>query len=674
MALKDQGQIAHVLGFPRIGAQRELPQAWQAFCDGDSDLAAVKASGATLRARHWQWQAEAGLDFVCVGDFAWYDQVLNTLTLLGALPTRFGLDPSTLDLYGCRHLVEGEEHQPAMQLRSWFDTNTCYLQPEWTSDVRFDGGVDWLFDEVQEAQQQGYRPKVVLIGPLTLLWLGKTCGDLDNALDLLPQAIAGYVSVLGRLRTQGVELVQLDEPVLAAGLPSSWRDALTTAYATLAAVAPELLLTTYFGAVDTEMSLLASLPVAGIHIDGVTEAKQLAAFAAVWPQDKVLSVGMIDGRNIWRCDLDAALTALQPLSMRLGQRLWLASSCSLLHVPVDVTTEGKLDAELRSWLAFARQKLDEVHCLRQLLQFGAAAETATTTLMASRAALVARKKSPRIRNALVQRRLAQLGTDDTRRTASSATRSALQQARWTSAISNDIEVAPQHRAAIQALRAAHLASEIGFVEYLERLREAITEEMGRQEAAGQDYLVQSATLGQDGVSYFAQQLWGFAITSNGWVQQHGSNCLKPPLVYGDVYRPEAICVPSMQFAQSLTHKPVKVVLCGPLQLLQGAFVRDDLPRATIALQIALALRDELADLERAGIGMICVAEPQLVQGIPSAPTPREDYLMWAQQALNLCIAGVRDMTQMHLHLGMAEDQTINASLAALEVDLLTLGG
>ena len=681
MALKHQGPVAHVLGLPRIGAQRELPQAWQAFCEGRSDAASLHACAASLRARHWQWQAEAGLDFVCVGDFAWLDQVFNTLALLGALPTRFGLTPATLDLHACRRLAEGDTSQPAMQLRPWFDTNSFYLQPEWTDDLRFDAGVDWLFDEVQEALDQGYRPKVVLLGPLSLLALGHTGGDLRDPLALLPQAVAANGRVLARLRAQGVELVQIDEPLLATACPTTWSDHLAPTYAALAALAPEILLTTYFGAVDSHLPRLASLPVAGIHIDGVTDVEQLAHFAAYWPQHKVLSVGIIDGRNIWRCDLDAALATLQPLSTRLGNKLWLASSCSLLHVPMDLSSESRLDPELKSWLAFARQKLAEVNYLRQLLPTGgsgAAAMTAKAALLACRAALAARRSSPRTRNALVQRRLAQLSADETRRSAAAVTRAALQLTCWNAASHQAIDsaaeshVASLQGAAVARLQAAHRRGEIGFVDYLEQLRSSIAEQLGRQEAAGHAYLVQSAALGQDAVTFFAQQCWGFAITGNGWVQQHGSHCSKPPLLYGDVYRPEPISVASMQFAQSLTQKPVKVLMCGPLQLLQGVFVRDDQARATTVLQSALVLRDEVADLERVGIGMIRFDEPQLLQAVPHASAPRSDYLAWAHQALQLCTSGVTDMTQIHLHLRLPEDQAIRASMSTLDVDRLTV--
>jgi 5-methyltetrahydropteroyltriglutamate--homocysteine methyltransferase len=331
---------AHILGFPRIGAQRELKFAVESFWRGDTELAALQETGQTLRRRHWAVQADAGLDFVSVGDFAWYDQVLNTLALLGAVPTRFNFDAKKLALADYFTLARGNPEHFAMEMTKWFDTNYHYLVPEFTADVRFDGGVDWLFEENAEAVALGHKTKVTLVGPLTLLYLGKIKSGVANKLDLLPKVIAGYQNVLRRLQAAGVEWVQIDEPILALELAAVWRNAFAPTYEALSTAAPKLLLATYFDQVREHSALLRSLPVAGVHLDLVRGAGQLDTFLQDWPQDRVLSAGIVDGRNIWRADLDAALTALQPLQEKLGDKLWVSASCSLLHVPVDLANEN----------------------------------------------------------------------------------------------------------------------------------------------------------------------------------------------------------------------------------------------------------------------------------------------------------------------------------------------
>ncbi|MGN6389579.1 MAG: 5-methyltetrahydropteroyltriglutamate--homocysteine S-methyltransferase, partial [Burkholderiaceae bacterium] len=351
--------LAHTLGFPRIGAQREWKFALESFWKGETGEAALRETARVLRARHWALQREAGMDLVAVGDFAWYDHVASTLALLGAAPSRFGFASPALSLDDYFAMARGSRAHAAMEMTKWFDTNYHYLVPEWTGDLAFDGGNDWLFDEVLEAQALGHRVKAVLLGPLSLLYLGKCKpGGPSHPLDLLPRALAAYRKALARLKAMGVEWVQIDEPILALELAPVWRDAFGLAYAALAADAPQLLLATYFGDVAPQAELLRALPVAGVHLDLVRGPRQLAELAASWPADRVLSAGIVDGRNVWRTDLDAALAALAPLHERLGDRLWIAPSCSLLHVPVDLAGETGLDPELRSWLAFAVQKLD----------------------------------------------------------------------------------------------------------------------------------------------------------------------------------------------------------------------------------------------------------------------------------------------------------------------------
>ncbi|HWT71703.1 MAG TPA: 5-methyltetrahydropteroyltriglutamate--homocysteine S-methyltransferase [Oxalicibacterium sp.] len=662
---------AHILGFPRIGAQRELKFAVESFWRGERMPADLQQTGKTLRQRHWAVQAQAGLDFVSVGDFAWYDQVLNTLALLGALPTRFRFDPSRLSLNEYFTLARGNAEHFAMEMTKWFDTNYHYLVPEWTADVRFDGGVDWLFEENAEARALGHQTKVTLVGPLTLLYLGKIKSGINDKLELLPRAIAGYQRVLARLREAGVQWVQIDEPILALELDQSWIDAYAPTYASLTQGAPSLLLATYFDQVRKHSALLRSLPVAGVHLDLVRGAGQLDDFIAGWPSDRVLSAGVVDGRNIWRADLELALAALQPLQKVLGDRLWVSSSCSLMHVPVDLAHEDKLDAELKSWLAFAAQKVNEIAALKRALNGEKSA--VAQQFAAAAVAIAARQTSPRIHNPLVQKRLRNLSAIPATRTTPFSERIVKQQAKYRLPAfpTTTIGSFPQTQDIRQA-RAQHKRGEIGHLDYLNRMREEIRHVVKKQEELGLDVLVHGEAERNDMVEYFGEQLWGYGFTANGWVQSYGSRCVKPPFIYGDVYRPEAMTVGWSEFAQSLTDKPMKGMLTGPVTMLQWSFVRDDQPRDTTAMQIALALRDEVLDLEKAGIGMIQIDEPAFREGLPLKAADWPHYLDWAVKAFRLSASGVQDETQIHTHMCYSEFNDILPWIAAMDADVITI--
>ncbi|WP_151637297.1 5-methyltetrahydropteroyltriglutamate--homocysteine S-methyltransferase [Noviherbaspirillum aerium] len=670
---------AHIPGFSRIGAQRELKFALEGFWRGSIDEATLRDTGRLLRTRHWTLQAQAGLDWVTVGDFAWYDQILGMLALLGAAPSRFGFDPVHLSLTDYFTLARGGKDHFAMEMTKWFDTNYHYLVPEWTADLRFDGGVDWLFDEVREAAMLGHRVKVALPGPLTLLYLGKIKSGLSHKLDLLPRVMEGYRKVLARLKSMGVEWVQIDEPILALELDARWREAFLPTYASLAGVAPSLLLTSYFDGVADCAALLRELPVAGIHLDLVRCPGQLEAFAADWPQDRVLSLGVVDGRNIWRTDLDAVLNIVTPLHSQRGDGLWLASSCSLLHVPVDLAQEKEkekekesgLDAELKSWFAFGVQKLEELGALKTALNQGPDAVRAA--LDRSRAAAGSRKVSARIHNSLVKKRSAALTDGDAQRLSPFAVRIAAQHARWNLPAfpTTTIGSFPQ-TAEIRQARAAYRRGDLGHLDYLQKMREEIRFAVAKQEEIALDVLVHGEPERNDMVEYFGEQLWGYAISANGWVQSYGSRCVKPPVIYGDVYRPEAMTVEWSRFAQSLTSRPMKGMLTGPVTMLQWSFVRDDQPRETTALQIALALRDEVADLEKAGIGMIQIDEPAFREGLPLKQRDWPAYLEWAVRAFRISAAAAADETQIHTHMCYSEFNDILPWIAAMDADVITI--
>ena len=660
----------HILGFPRIGAQRELKFAQEAFWRGEADETYLREVAATLRARHWQLQRAAGLDFVTVGDFAYYDQMLGMSALLGALPRRFGFNPATLTLAQYYELARGNAAQPAMEMTKWFDTNYHYLVPELTRDTTFNGGVDWFFDEVDEALALGLRVKPVLIGPITWLRLAKTQTPGFDRLDLLPKLVNRYVRIVEALKARGVEWIQFDEPALGLDLEDEWLSALGAAYGTLGECGVKILLATYFETTADHAAAIARLPIDGVHLDLVRAPAQLDAWRARLPKSMVLSAGVVDGRNIWRSDLRAIVQSLLPLRAELGERLWIAPSCSLLHVPVSLEGERKLDADLKSWLAFATEKLDEVRTIALALDDAPAAEPALAEADAARAS---RRTSGAVVNALVQKRVAAVTDEMASRKSAFAERNRLQREalRLPALPTTTIGSFPQTPAIRQA-RAAYKRGELKALDYLERMRAEIELAVRRQEALDLDVLVHGEAERNDMVEYFGEQLWGYAFTENGWVQSYGSRCVKPPIIYGDVYRPEPMTVETTRYAQSLTNRPVKGMLTGPVTMLQWSFVRDDQPRAATALQLALAVRDEVVDLEKAGIRIIQIDEPAFREGLPLRRADWPAYLQWASRAFRISAAGVADETQIHTHMCYSEFNDILPSIAAMDADVITI--
>ncbi len=669
--------VAHNLGFPRIGARRELKTALEAYWRGELDARALADTGRELRARHWQLQAQAGIELLPVGDFAWYDHVLETSALLGVVPARFGAIGEHVDLDTYFRMARGRARQDdagathACEMTKWFDTNYHYLVPELVADQHFRIASAQLFEQVAEAQHAGHRVKPVLLGPLSYLWLAKTKGADFDKLDLLERLLPVYGAILARLHAQGVEWVQIYEPILVLDLPPAWQTAFEVAYHQLQLRGLRCLLTSYFGGLGDNLALACRLPVDGLHIDLVRAPEQLERVLDVLPPYKVLSLGIVDGRNIWRTDLDRALATLTAARARLGARLWIAPSCSLLHAPVDLDAETQLDAELKSWLAFATQKLAEVVVLQRAVSAGAA--VVATELAAARAACRTRATSPRIHRAEVAARLHAIKPEQAERTSPYPVRAEQQRARLRLPVfpTTTIGSFPQTRE-IRALRREHKAGRLDTRSYHERLRAEIAEAVRRQEAYGLDVLVHGEAERNDMVEYFGELLDGFAFTEYGWVQSYGSRCVKPPILYGDVRRPAAMTVDWTRYAQSLTDKPMKGMLTGPVTILQWSFVRDDQSRADTCAQIALALRDEVLDLEAAGIAVIQIDEPALREGLPLRRGDWRSYLDWAVHCFKLSAGGVADATQIHTHMCYAEFNDIMAAIAALDADVITI--
>lgn len=668
--------LVHTLGYPRIGAHRELKKAVEAYWKGELDRDGLEQEGARLRKAHWQDQLDAGLDVVTVGDFAFYDQVLNVSVLVGAVPPRFGSVEGEIDLDTSFRMARGRapsgEPAPACEMTKYFDTNYHYLVPELYEGQTFRIASKRLFEEVAEAKAQGHPVKVALTGPVTWLWLAKSKSEGLERLSLLDDLVATYGQILARLADAGVEWVQLDEPALVQDLPGEWQRAFESAYNQLQSAPVKLLVASYFGGLGDNLGLAVSLPVEGLHVDLVRAPQQLTAVLDRLSPYKVLSVGAIDGRNIWRADLERLASELKDAKSRLGDRLWLAPSCSLLHVPVDLDNETKLDPELKSWLAFARQKLDEVVTLAHVLDGAETAADRQRVEDASRA-LAARRESQRIHKPQVAERLSKVGDADTRRGSVYTVRAAAQRERLNLPLfpTTTIGSFPQTQE-IRAARRDFKRGELDAADYEARMREEIALVVERQQQLGLDVPVHGEAERNDMVEYFGEQLDGFAFTQNGWVQSYGSRCVKPPVIFGDVTRPEAMTVRWSEYAQSLTDKPMKGMLTGPVTILQWSFVRDDQPRATTCRQIALALRDEVADLERAGIAIIQIDEPALREGLPLRQAEWQAYLDWAVECFQLSAAVVADETQIHTHMCYAEFNDIIGAIAAMDADVITI--
>jgi 5-methyltetrahydropteroyltriglutamate--homocysteine methyltransferase len=681
----------HTLGFPRMGANRELKFALEKHWRGEIELAALEATGAALRERHWAVQKEAGLNFVTVGDFAFYDHVANHIQMLGCEPARFGFsrqEPALSRYFAMARGVNvqnGHTHGAdcgcaggiagggsfALEMTKWFDTNYHYLVPEFGPVTEFNLASERLFDEIAQAKEAGHAVKAVLLGPLSFLWLGKEKTPGFDRFSLLDKLLPVYEQILARLKTQDVEWVQMDEPILGLDLPAQWSQAFESSYWQLSRSGVKLLLATYFSSLQDNLRMACQLPVAGLHVDAVRAPEELVGVADWLPSHKVLSVGIVDGRNIWRTDPDAALARLRPVAEKHKGELWLAPSCSLLHAPYSLEAEDKLDTELKSWLAFAVEKLFELRTLKAALQGDE--KSVEAELAAARVAAHARRSSPRVHRATVAARLAKAAAGADQRPSPFKERQPLQRLRFALPLfpTTSIGSFPQ-TAEIRAARAAFKRGEIGKSQYAEKMQAEIRLAVRKQEALGLDVLVHGEAERNDMVEYFGEQLDGFAFTANGWVQSYGSRCVKPPVIYGDVARPAAMTVAWTVYAQSLTRRPMKGMLTGPITILQWSFVRDDQPRSLTTEQIAWAIRDEVVDLEGAGIGIIQIDEPAIREGLPLRRAGWKPYLEWATRAFRISASGVADETQIHTHMCYSEFNDILPEIAAMDADVITI--
>ncbi|MFP3958634.1 MAG: 5-methyltetrahydropteroyltriglutamate--homocysteine S-methyltransferase [Spirochaetaceae bacterium] len=668
------------LGFPRIGARRELKKALEAYWSGAISEEALEEAASDIRRANWKLQAEAGFDFIPSNDFSLYDHVLDMTAVLGAIPARYhhgGGEVPRDTYFAMARGSQGDQGGtgvPPMEMTKWFNTNYHYIVPELDADTSFALTSRKPIDEFTEARELDIHTRPVLIGPVSYLLLSK--GQDITPLSLLDRVLPVYRQLLGELAAAGADWIQLDEPYLAMDLTEDEARAFQVAYDGLSEEATagglKLLVATYFNDLRRNRALAVGLPVHGLHLDLVSGREDLSSLKTNLPTDKLLSLGVVDGRNVWKSDLEGILSHLEPIAERMGpDRLALAPSCSLLHSPVDLELETQLDPEIRDWLAYAKQKIGEIAVLKRALSEGR--ESVRAELRANAEAMHRKRTSGRIHSEETRERAASVDPQMTHRG------SPFEERRKTQAISLDLPAFPTttigsfpQTREIRKTRAAYRRGELEEATYHTFIENEIEKVVRFQEQTGLDVLVHGEPERNDMVEYFGEQLDGFTSTKHGWVQSYGSRCVKPPIIFGDVRRPAPMTTRWITYAQSLTARPMKGMLTGPVTMLQWSFVRNDQPESETCRQIALALRDEVADLEAAGIRIIQIDEPALREGLPLRTEDWESYLEWAVDSFRLVSAVVADQTQIHTHMCYAEFSDIIESIAALDADVISL--
>ncbi len=674
----------HNLGYPRIGNKRELKKACESFWAGKITQKDLLASARQIRVKNWQTQSAAGIDLIPSNDFSLYDHVLDMSLMLGAIPERYNpLKNDELGLYFA--MARGLQNEGidigAMEMTKWFDTNYHYIVPEFIKDQQFSYFSKKAIIQFNEAKEIGIMTKPVLIGPVTYLLSGKEKEPGFKRIDLLENLLQVYIEILNELSTAGAEWIQLDEPFLIMDLTTDEQIAYQKAYQLIREALPQqkFIITTYFEELGENTNLTLSLPVDCLHVDLVRAPGQLDTLldnSLLKSSNQILSLGLIDGRNIWKTDFSNALNTIVKANKVLGsERVLIAPSCSLLHTPCDLDLENDevaLPVEIKNWLAFAKQKLDELVILARLSE-PMSEKKYLRQLRENQLAIEHRKISPKIHKSDVKERLSKLKDSDFERLSGFAIRQDMQQKalKLPNFPTTTIGSFPQ-TLEIRQLRAKLKKGEISLEIYNSLIEAEIEKSVKWQEELGIDVLVHGEFERNDMVEYFGEQLSGYVFTHNGWVQSYGSRCVKPPIIYGDVERPVAMTVKWSAFAQSKTNKLMKGMLTGPVTILQWSFVRDDQPRSQTAFQIGLAIRDEVQDLESAGIKIIQIDEPAIREGLPLKKSKWDEYLQWAVKAFRLSASGVKNETQIHTHMCYSEFNDIIRHIAAMDADVITI--
>lgn len=658
------------LGFPRMGGHRELKFALEAYWSGKSDATSLQRVAQELRARHWKLQREAGIEFPPSNDFSFYDQVLDTAFALGAIPRRFKQIDGDLATYFA--MARGAQSATAMEMTKWFDTNYHYVVPEFEAGMEYRLLLSKAVEEYREAKELGIETRPVILGPVSFVLLGKPTDAGVTRTQVLEAILPLYEALLGQLHGAGAEWVQVDEPCLCLDLDEEAMGLYRAAYKRLCVKdgLPKFLLATYFGGLGENLGLALELGAAGLHLDLVRAPEQLAALLAQETHGLHLSLGLVDGRNVWRTDFAKVLPLLESAVTRLGaDRVQVAASCSLLHSPVDLELEGKLDPRVKSWMAFARQKLDEVVVLSRAIGGSAAiaSELAENTQL-----IESRRSSELIHKDAVAKRLAAVDAAMSSRKSEYAARREAQKALGLPVLPTTTIGSFPQTAEVRKMRAAFRLGKIDQAAYDKFVEEETERCIRFQEKVGLDVLVHGEFERNDMVEYFGEQLEGFVFSENGWVQSYGSRCVKPPIIYGDVSRRGPMTVRWSKFAQSLSDRLVKGMLTGPVTILQWSFVRDDQPRSVTAKQIALAIRDEVTDLEAAGIKIIQIDEPAIREGLPLRRADWPAYLGWSVDAFRLAASGVEDKTQIHTHMCYSEFNDMIEAIVRMDADVISM--
>lgn len=673
----------HLLGYPRIGSNRELKKACEQYWAGKINLNDLLEVGKTITQSNWKLQQEAGIDLIPCNDFSYYDQVLDMTLTVGAIPERYqeiALKKPKLDVYFAmaRGFQKDGLDITAMEMTKWFDTNYHYIVPEFQKNQEFKLFSNKITEEFISAKKAGFNAKPVIIGLLTYLLLGKEKEEGFDKLDLAQNLLPVYIQILKELENHGAEYIQFDEPFLALDLTEKAKEIYQFVYAEIRKQFPKLtfILTTYFEGLKDNLSLATSLPVDVLHIDLVRCPEQLDEVLNNIPNTLSLSLGVVDGRNIWKNDFQHSLQFIKKAVQKIGsERVFIAPSCSLLHSPFDLDSEKNeetLSPEIKQWMAFAKQKVYEIVNLKKLASENPDYNT-LQILAENKKAIENRKTSALIHNQNVKTRVEVTTKEDAQRNSPFTIRKEVQQEVLQLPLfpTTTIGSFPQTKE-VRNWRSKFKNGELNAEQYDTLLKQETERTIRWQEEIGIDVLVHGEFERNDMVEYFGEQLAGFAFTQNGWVQSYGSRCVKPPVIFGDVYRPNPMTVYWSEYAQSLTKKWVKGMLTGPVTILQWSFVRDDQPRSLTCKQIALAIRDEVNDLEKAGIRIIQIDEPAIREGLPLRKSDWQNYLKWAVEAFRISASGVEDATQIHTHMCYSEFNDIIQNIADMDADVITI--
>lgn len=667
------------LGYPRIGNQRQLKKACELYWAGKISLADLKVVGRSIKEQNWQTQLDAGIDLIPCNDFSYYDQILDASLLLGVIPQRYSpvlsqiKSNNEIDLYFA--MARGYQKDgldiTAMEMTKWHDTNYHYIVPEFTAAQEFKIFHENIFGEYNNAKQLlGAKAKPVLIGPVSYLLLGKEKEQGFDRIDLIKKLVPVYIEIINRLKQQGAEWIQLDEPCLSLDLSKKEKEAFSQAYRAIAnrVSGIKILVATYFEALLDNTALAVSLPISALHVDLVRAPEQLEEILVLIPDHLQLSLGVVDGRNVWKNDYEKSLKLIHTAVEKIGSdRVIIAPSCSLLHCPIDLDLETAIDPEIKNWMAFASQKLTEVKEIHSI------AEGNRNLLAANKAAIESRQSSEKVHKQVVKNRIAAITEADANRKSAFPVRQRLHQERFNfpSFPTTTIGSFPQTDD-IRKLRSRFKKGELNLEQYEQAIEQATIDNIRWQEEIGLDVLVHGEFERNDMVEYFGEQLDGFLFTKNGWVQSYGSRCVKPPVIYGDISREKDMTVRWSTFAAAQTNKPMKGMLTGPVTILQWSFVRDDQSRETTTNQIAFAIRDEVLALENAGIAIVQIDEAAIREGLPLRKAKHPHYLDWAVKAFRISASGVQDQTQIHTHMCYSEFNNIIEHIAAMDADVITI--